>query len=47
MSGHLVVAVADRAVFMEKGAIRFDGSARELAERDDLARAVFLGGTVA
>ena len=42
---NVALAVADRAVFMEKGQIRFDGPARELAERDDLARAVFLGGT--
>ncbi len=41
---NVALAVADRAVFMEKGQIRFDGPARELAERDDLARAVFLGG---
>jgi ABC-type branched-subunit amino acid transport system ATPase component len=41
---NVALAVADRAVFMEKGQVRFDGPARELAERDDLARAVFLGG---
>jgi ABC-type branched-subunit amino acid transport system ATPase component/sugar phosphate permease len=41
---NVALAVADRAVFMEKGQIRFDGPARELVERDDLARAVFLGG---
>ncbi len=41
---NVALAVADRAIFMEKGQIRFDGPARELAERDDLARAVFLGG---
>jgi ABC-type branched-subunit amino acid transport system ATPase component/predicted MFS family arabinose efflux permease len=35
--------IADRAVFMEKGAVRFEGPAAELAERDDLVRAVFLG----
>jgi hypothetical protein len=29
---------------MEKGRIRFEGPARELLERDDLVRAVFLGG---
>jgi ABC-type branched-subunit amino acid transport system ATPase component len=34
-----------RALFMEKGSIRFEGSPTELLERDDLARAVFLGGT--
>jgi ABC-type branched-subunit amino acid transport system ATPase component len=41
---NVALALADRAVFMEKGQIRFDGPTRELAERDDLARAVFLGG---
>jgi len=40
---NVALALADRAVFMEKGAVRFEGTARELAERDDLARAVFLG----
>jgi hypothetical protein len=29
---------------MEKGEIRFEGAATELLERDDIARAVFLGG---
>ncbi len=29
---------------MEKGQIRFDGPIAELVDRDDLARAVFLGG---
>ena len=36
--------ICERAVFMEKGEIRFQGPATELLERDDLARAVFLGG---
>lgn len=40
---NVALSIADRAVFMEKGQVRFTGSARELAERDDLARAVFLG----
>ena len=40
---NVALAVADHAVFMEKGAIRFEGPAQELAIRDDLARAVFLG----
>jgi ABC-type branched-subunit amino acid transport system ATPase component len=39
---HVACSIADRAVFMEKGAIRYDGPARELTERNDLARAVFL-----
>jgi len=40
---NVALAMADRAVFLEKGQVRFEGPARELLERDDLARAVFLG----
>jgi ABC-type branched-subunit amino acid transport system ATPase component/predicted MFS family arabinose efflux permease len=40
---NVALSVADRAVFLEKGEVRFEGPAAELAERDDLARAVFLG----
>ena len=40
---NVALAIADRAVFLEKGQVRFEGPAHELAERDDLARAVFLG----
>ena len=40
---NVALSIADRAVFLEKGRVRFEGSAAELAERDDLARAVFLG----
>ena len=40
---NVALAIADRAVFLEKGRVRFEGDAQELAERDDLARAVFLG----
>ena len=40
---NVALAIADRAVFMEKGQVRFEGVASELAERDDLVRAVFLG----
>jgi ABC-type branched-subunit amino acid transport system ATPase component len=35
--------LCSRAVFMEKGAVRFEGRPSELLERDDLARAVFFG----
>jgi ABC-type branched-subunit amino acid transport system ATPase component len=41
---NVAAAIADRAVFLEKGRVRFEGQIRELMERDDLARAVFLGG---
>ena len=42
-SVNVALEVAQRAVFMEKGRIRFEGPAQELLERDDLVRAVFLG----
>ena len=40
---NIALSIANRAIFLEKGQVRFEGSAQELAERDDLARAVFLG----
>ena len=43
-SVNVALSIADRAVFMEKGQVRFDGPAGELLERGDLLRAVFLGG---
>jgi ABC-type branched-subunit amino acid transport system ATPase component len=36
--------LAERAVFVEKGAVRFDGAIDELTARDEFARAIFLGG---
>ena len=44
-SANVALTIAERAVFMEKGEIRFDGSTAELLGRSDLLRAVFLGGT--
>ena len=43
-SVNVALSIADRAVFMERGRIRFEGPANELLERDDLLRAVFLSG---
>jgi ABC-type branched-subunit amino acid transport system ATPase component len=43
-SVNVALAVADRAVFMERGQVRFEGPAQDLLERDDLLRAVFLSG---
>ena len=40
---NVALAIADRAVFLEKGQVRFEGPPQELIERDDLARAVFFG----
>jgi ABC-type branched-subunit amino acid transport system ATPase component len=43
-SVNVALSIADRAIFMERGRIRFEGPADELLERDDLLRAVFLSG---
>jgi ABC-type branched-subunit amino acid transport system ATPase component len=40
---NVAIALADRAIFMEKGQVRFEGSTEGLLERGDLARAVFFG----
>jgi len=40
---NVAMAISDRAVFLEKGHVRFEGPTAELVARDDLARAVFLG----
>ena len=42
---NVALTIADRAVFMEKGAIAFDGPTEELLARPDLVRSVFMGGT--
>jgi ABC-type branched-subunit amino acid transport system ATPase component/sugar phosphate permease len=39
---NVALSVADRAVFMEKGQVKFEGVASDLLARDDLVRAVFL-----
>jgi ABC-type branched-subunit amino acid transport system ATPase component/predicted MFS family arabinose efflux permease len=40
---NVALAISDRAIFLEKGTVKFEGNAQELLERDDLARAVFFG----
>ena len=42
-SVNLGLTIADRALFMERGEIRFEGPAQDLLGRDDLLRAVFFG----
>jgi ABC-type branched-subunit amino acid transport system ATPase component len=42
---NIAAELCERAVFLEKGQVRFEGSTRELMERDDIARAVFLGAS--
>jgi branched-chain amino acid transport system ATP-binding protein len=41
---NVAFSIAQRAVFMEKGQVRFDGDTRELLDRPDILRAVFLAG---
>jgi ABC-type branched-subunit amino acid transport system ATPase component len=46
-SVNVALSVVDHAYFMEKGEIRFDGAARDLVDRPDLLRSVFLEGAAA
>ncbi|MCW2570850.1 MAG: hypothetical protein JWO88_908 [Frankiales bacterium] len=43
-SVNLALTVANRAYFMEKGEVRFEGPTAELLERNDIVRSVFLEG---
>ncbi|MGH2795306.1 MAG: ABC transporter ATP-binding protein [Actinomycetota bacterium] len=40
----LALSFSDRAYFLEKGEVRFEGAAGDLRERGDLLRSVFLAG---
>ena len=42
---NVALTLAERAVFMEKGEFRFTGSTRELLDRPDILRSVFISGT--
>ncbi len=46
-SVNVALLLAQRAVFMEKGEVRFSGPTSELLERDDILRSVFLQGASA
>jgi ABC-type branched-subunit amino acid transport system ATPase component/sugar phosphate permease len=46
-SVNIALSLVEHAYFMEKGEIRFDGSAQDLLTRDELLRAVFLTGASA
>jgi branched-chain amino acid transport system ATP-binding protein len=41
----VAITIAERAVFMEKGEIRFDGPTADLLARPDILRAVYVKGT--
>jgi ABC-type branched-subunit amino acid transport system ATPase component len=40
---NIAAELCDRAVFLEKGEVKFEGATRDLLERGDIARSVFLG----
>ncbi|MGQ0831287.1 MAG: MFS transporter [Microthrixaceae bacterium] len=41
---NVALTLAERAYFMEKGEVRFEGPTAELVQRDDIVRSVFLEG---
>jgi ABC-type branched-subunit amino acid transport system ATPase component/ABC-type branched-subunit amino acid transport system permease subunit len=43
-SVNVALLLAERAVFLEKGRVRFSGRTADLLDRPDILRAVFLGG---
>ncbi len=43
-SMNVALTLAERAYFMEKGEVRFEGPTAELLQRDDIVRSVFLDG---
>jgi branched-chain amino acid transport system ATP-binding protein len=44
---NVALRLAERAVFMEKGEFRFSGSTKELLDRPDILRSVFIAGASA
>jgi len=42
---NIAAELCDRAIFLEKGEVRFEGRTTELLEHDDIARAVFFGAS--
>jgi branched-chain amino acid transport system ATP-binding protein len=46
-SVNVALTLAERAVFLEKGEVRFNGPTKDLLDRDDVLHSVFLEGAVA
>ncbi len=42
---NIAAQLCERAIFLEKGSVKFEGQTQTLLENDDIARAVFLGRT--
>jgi ABC-type branched-subunit amino acid transport system ATPase component len=40
---NVALSLADRAYFLERGRVQFEGRSADLSNRDDLLRSVFLG----
>ena len=43
-SVNVALTLAERAIFMEKGQVRFEGPTKDLLERPDILRSVFIAG---
>ena len=43
---NIAAELCERAIFLEKGEVRFEGRTADLLDQDDIARAVFFGGAV-
>ena len=41
---NIAASLCERAMFLEKGQVRFEGPTARILESDEIARAVFLGG---
>lgn len=46
-SVNVALTLAERAVFLEKGTVRFEGATRDLIDRPDILRSVFIEGAAA
>jgi len=46
-SVHVALELTERACFLERGRVRFDGSTADLAGRNDLLRSIFFAGAMA
>lgn len=42
---NIAAQLCQRSIFLEKGAVRFEGRTADLLEHDDIARAVFFGAS--
>jgi branched-chain amino acid transport system ATP-binding protein len=43
---NVAASICERAIFIEKGTVAYEGATRDLLERPELTRAVLFGGHV-